>query len=107
MNGLEKRERDMKTYYFLDGSVDWLKTAVRTVVIYKDGPVYVDSIAAKRTQNKYYARTMLRLGVMGWTDILCRDREAACSGGKEIRVPLNYGKSPMESLQTKIGAYCG
>ena len=50
-----------KVYYNQDGSLDWLRTIVRTVYYFnKNDAVLVVSIAAKRAQNLYYRKTDIR-----------------------------------------------
>ena len=58
MNGpYSKLLRERLTHYRQDGSVDWLQTIVRTVVVYKDDDaVYIESTAAQRAQAMYYKR---------------------------------------------------
>jgi len=48
-----------KTYYNLDGTMDWLRTIVRSVYVYRGfrDAMFVVSIAAKRAQRLYYRRT--------------------------------------------------
>lgn len=106
---------DWKTYYHPDGTTDWLKTAVKRIITYRlesyDEAVCVESIAAQRTQRLYYAKTMLRLVHVPWSGkvgadvlsqgtIIRRNEEGLpVDGGKKLRVPLHYGKSPIESLE--------
>jgi len=47
-----------KTYYKIDGTVDWLKTIVRTVYGYVDqDAAHVVSLSATRAQEMYYRKT--------------------------------------------------
>ena len=50
-----------KFYYNQDGSLDWLRTIVRTVTFFNENDaVLVVSIAAKRAQRLYYRKTDIR-----------------------------------------------
>ena len=50
-----------KFYYCRDGSLDWLRTIVRTVTFFsKNDAILVVSIAAKRAQKLYYKKTDIR-----------------------------------------------
>ena len=47
-----------RVYYNIDGSMDWLKTIVKNVYIYKvDNIFYIESIAADRALLLYYKKT--------------------------------------------------
>jgi hypothetical protein len=91
-------------YYHLNGTTDWLKTAVKTVITY-NGPheaVFVESIAARRAQRKYYVRTMLKIQHEMWADstktgkaaeIPFFDREdVVCDGGRGISLMANMAE---------------
>ena len=50
-----------KIYYNLDGTMDWLRTIVRSVYTFrKNNATYVVSMAAKRAQRLYYKKTDIR-----------------------------------------------
>lgn len=81
-----------QTYYHLDGTVDWLKTIVKTTITYKDSDVVVvDSVSAPRAQRMYYRRTA----------ILDSLHEMRVMGEQieNIFPPLNHSKTLTETLQ--------
>jgi len=50
-----------KIYYNLDGTMDWLRTIVRSVYSFrKNDVVFVVSMAAKRAQKLYYKKTDIK-----------------------------------------------
>lgn len=55
-----------KIYYNYDGTIDWLRTIVRSVYMYRgpSGAIFVVSIAAKRAQRLYRQKT--EIGGIPW-----------------------------------------